>query len=197
MGLVVDQPKQGGGNSNDGNTARTFFKNPSLVSEITGIDKDLIERFANILSIISCGHYIKEEVFKNYCFETAEMAIKLYGWYIMSATVHKILIHGADIISHAILPIGQLGEEAQEAKNKDFKFVREHRTRKDSAYHTNEDLLNYLLLSSDPMISQISLKKKRDKNKIQLDSEAMDLLKCTLIFDTSTSTEVDSSSDSE
>lgn len=75
MGLVVDQPKQGRGNSNDGNTARKFFKNPSLVSEITGIDKDLIERFANILSIISCGHYIKEEVFKNYCFETAEMTI--------------------------------------------------------------------------------------------------------------------------
>lgn len=28
MGLVVDQPKQGGGNSNDGNTARKFFDDP-------------------------------------------------------------------------------------------------------------------------------------------------------------------------
>ena len=63
MGLVVDQPKQGGGNSNDGNTARKFFKNPSLVSQITGIDKELIERFSNILCIISCGHYVKEEIF--------------------------------------------------------------------------------------------------------------------------------------
>ena len=52
MGLVVDQPKQGGGNSNDGNTARKFFKNPSLVSQITGIDKKLIERFSNIVYII-------------------------------------------------------------------------------------------------------------------------------------------------
>lgn len=113
----------------------------------------------------------------------------------MATSLHKILIHGADIISHAILPIGQLGEEAQEAKNKAFKFVREHRTRKDSAYHTNEDLLNYLLLSSDPMISQICLKKKHDKNKLKLDPEAIDLLKCPLIFDTSA--EVNSSSDSE
>ena len=31
MGLVVDRPKQGGGNSNDGNTARKFFQNPKKV----------------------------------------------------------------------------------------------------------------------------------------------------------------------
>lgn len=30
------------------------------------------------------------------------------------------------------------------------------RSRKDSAIHTNEDLFNYFLLSSDPVISHIS-----------------------------------------
>jgi len=79
MGLVVDQPKQGGGSSNDGNTTRKFFKKPSLVSKITGIDKKLIERFSSILCVLSCGHYIKEEMFKSYCFETAQMPILLYG----------------------------------------------------------------------------------------------------------------------
>jgi hypothetical protein len=79
MDHVVDQPKQGGGNSNDGNTIQNFFKNPSLVSHITGIDKKLIERFLNILCVISCGHYTKEEMFENYCFETAQMAISHYG----------------------------------------------------------------------------------------------------------------------
>ncbi|VEN53780.1 unnamed protein product, partial [Callosobruchus maculatus] len=71
------------GNSNDGNTARKFFENPSLVSQITGIDKELIERFSNVLSVISCGHYVQEELFRRtrYCFETAELAICLYGWY--------------------------------------------------------------------------------------------------------------------
>lgn len=197
LGILVDQPKPGYGTTNTGNTARVFFRNAEKAADITGVDIEIIHRFHIILQTISSGYEIDAEKFEKYTMETAEKYIKLYSWYYMPISVHKILIHGADIISHAILPIGQLGEEAQEAKNKDFKFVREHRTRKDSAYHTNEDLLNYLLLSSDPMISQISLKKKRDKNKIQLDSEAMDLLKCTLIFDTSTSTEVDSSSDSE
>lgn len=52
MGLVVDQPKQGGGNSNDGNTARKFFKNPLLVSQITGIYKELIEIYAQTAFIL-------------------------------------------------------------------------------------------------------------------------------------------------
>jgi hypothetical protein len=41
---------------------------------------------------------------------------------------YKILIHGAEIIFYAILPIGQLGEEAQEVKNKDFKFILENKS---------------------------------------------------------------------
>jgi hypothetical protein len=57
----------------------------------------------------------------------------------------------ADVIKNAVLPIGQLSEEAQEAKNKDFKFVREHHTQKISRTSTNEDLL-----SSDPIISHHS-----------------------------------------
>lgn len=56
MGLVVDQPKQVGGNSNDSNKTRKFFKNPLLVSQITGIDKKLKGRFSNILCVISSGH---------------------------------------------------------------------------------------------------------------------------------------------
>lgn len=44
MGLVVDRPKQGGGNTNDadGNTARKFFDNPDIVAEITSLDANLI-----------------------------------------------------------------------------------------------------------------------------------------------------------
>ena len=42
----------------------------------------------------------------------------------MSPTIHKVLIHGPTIIDKAILPIGQLGEEAQEANNKMFKWYR-------------------------------------------------------------------------
>ncbi|KAG5876381.1 hypothetical protein JTB14_022651 [Gonioctena quinquepunctata] len=53
MGVVIDKPKQGGANSNDDNTARKFSKNLLLLSQVTGIDKELIERFSNILPTTS------------------------------------------------------------------------------------------------------------------------------------------------
>ena len=41
MGLIVDQPKPGFGNTNDGNTARRFFQNAEKSAEITKIDVNL------------------------------------------------------------------------------------------------------------------------------------------------------------
>lgn len=46
-GLIVDQPKPGMGNYNDENTARRFFSNFKLSSEITKIDKHLIKNIYN------------------------------------------------------------------------------------------------------------------------------------------------------
>ena len=40
----------------------------------------------------------------------------------MPTTVHKILIHGPEV-EKCILPIGQLSEEASEARNKDIKNI--------------------------------------------------------------------------
>jgi len=45
MGLIIDVPKHGSGTSNDGNTARRFFRDPQLTSMITGINQSLIKRF--------------------------------------------------------------------------------------------------------------------------------------------------------
>jgi hypothetical protein len=88
----------------------------------------------------------------------------------LPTSVHKVLIHGSEVIKNAVLPIGQLSEEAQEAKNKDFKFVREHHTRKISRTSTNEDLLHYLLLFSDPIISHHSRQRLSNyKKKISAD----------------------------
>lgn len=86
----------------------------------------------------------------------------------MPPSVHKVLLHAPDIISYALVSIGELSEEAAESKNKDIKKIREHHTRKISRISTNTDLLNRLLLSSDPFITgQRKLpcaKKKKKKN---------------------------------
>ena len=57
----------------------------------------------------------------------------------MPPTVHKLLIHGADISKEAILPVGQLSEDALESRNKDIRKLRLHNTRKISREATNED----------------------------------------------------------
>ncbi|CAH1956324.1 unnamed protein product [Acanthoscelides obtectus] len=55
LSLLVDNPKPGYGSSNDGNTARIFFHNPQTSSDITGVDRELIEKFAIILGVLASG----------------------------------------------------------------------------------------------------------------------------------------------
>jgi hypothetical protein len=156
MGLLVDIPKSGGsGTTNDGNTARRFFAAASQSASITGLSEDLIKRFGVILRTLSCGYAIDVEAFKEYALQTARLYVDTYPWYYMPASVHKILIHGAIIITEAMLPIGQLSEEAQESRNKDLKQFREFHARKMSRVSTNEDLLNRLFITSDPLISSL------------------------------------------
>lgn len=175
IGILVDYPKQGGsGNSNDGNTARRFFQNPNIVSRITGFDCTIIARFSVILQALACGYAINVNAFHTYAFKTAQMFVSTYNWFYMPVTVHKILIHGSAVISAAILPIGQLSEEAQEARNKDFKAFREYHTRKCNRQDTNEDIFLRFMLSSDPVIS--SLRNLPSKRSLCIAPEVIKLL---------------------
>lgn len=93
----------------------------------------------------------------------------------MPCTVHKILIHGKEIIESAAFPIGSLSEEAQECRNKDYKYFRLHHTRKISRLATNEDVFHNLLISSDPYITHL---RPEPKTKLlPLSEEAKTLLK--------------------
>lgn len=64
------------------------------------------------------------KLFQEYCKKTAELYIQNYNWYYMPQSLHKILIHGGLLINNAVLPIGQMSEEAQEARNKEEVFPR-------------------------------------------------------------------------
>ncbi|XP_050337642.1 uncharacterized protein LOC126763916 [Bactrocera neohumeralis] len=122
MGLIVDMPKTGGsGTSNDGNTARRFFNNAGLASQITGVDEELILRCAALLQAMSSGYKINADKFKQFALETAKGLVEKYPWFYLPPSVHKILVHGSEVIESAIISIGELSEEAAEAKNKDIK----------------------------------------------------------------------------
>src|SRR5699024_4250400 len=118
------------GTTNNGNTARRFFEDPRKSAEITGIDEDLIKRFAVILDAITSGYEINLDKFRAYTWDTALLYKDLYDWYPMPVTVHKVLIHGADIIETMLCPIGQLSEDALEARHKEYGKYRESHTRK-------------------------------------------------------------------
>jgi hypothetical protein len=164
MGLLVDIPKAGFGNTNDGNTSRRFFAEPEVSARITGLDVTLIRRFKVIIETISSGFSINLEKFSSYLTETAHLYVLLYNWHPMSPTIHKILMHGTTVISHALIPIGQLSEEAAEARNKHFRQYRQNFSRKFSRTACNRDILNRLLINSDPFItSSRSQHKKRRK----------------------------------
>lgn len=69
--------------------------------------------------------------------------IQIYEWYYMLASVHKILVHGKDIIDNfGLIPLGKLSEEAAESRNKDFRRYREHHSRKYCTLTTNENIFN-------------------------------------------------------
>ncbi|GFR30567.1 dna-mediated transposase [Trichonephila clavata] len=124
MRLLVDAPKPGFGTSNDGNTARAFFRNPEIVSSITGIDEIIIKKLHVVLTIIACGYEIDAQKLKEFCLTTAELYVALYPWYYIFQSLHKVLIHGGLLVNDSILPIGQMSEEAIEARNKDSKYFR-------------------------------------------------------------------------
>lgn len=134
LGLLVDQVKRGKGTTNDGNTARRVFENPELTSEITGFDHALLQNFSVILEVISSGYEVEVEPFREYLLETYQMFIDKYPWFYVPSSLHRILMHGADIIAKSPVPIGTLSEEPQEAQNKFLRSAREHHTRKFSRY---------------------------------------------------------------
>ncbi|KAI8117683.1 hypothetical protein CVS40_10437 [Lucilia cuprina] len=54
MGLNIDKPLPSCGSTNDGNTARRFFRDFEITSRITGIDKELLRRIFICCNMLNC-----------------------------------------------------------------------------------------------------------------------------------------------
>lgn len=166
----------GSGTTNDGNSACKFFLNPAKTSINSGIDKFLIKRISIILCVVSSASEIKTEDFSTFCLLTAKKYVKLYAWYYMPQSLYKILVHGAAVIESLDIPIGQLCEETQEARNKEFRKYRKDFTRKCSWTRLNEGTMSSLLIWYDPLIN--NLKKMRANHiRKEMTDDAVNLLK--------------------
>jgi len=172
--ITVDVVKQGYGTTNDGNTARKFFNDPETIAKITGVDKELITKYSNILQAITSGHKIDCDKCEKYGKETAELYARKYPWYYMPPTIHKVLMHSSEVIRSFFIPIGQLSEEALEAGNKEFRKIRLFHARKTSREDNCRDIINHLLVSSDPSIINHSI--LREKKHFELIEDVKKLL---------------------
>lgn len=132
MGLLVDVVRPNAGTTNDGNTARTALsdKYRHVFAEILGLESWLLDDFHNILVTITCELPINPIKFGIYCRTLAEKYVTSYSWHPMTVTVHKILVHGQEIIESNALPVGMLSEQAAESRNKFWRRDREHHFRK-------------------------------------------------------------------
>jgi len=152
---------------NDGNTARKIFRHKEISSKITGVDIAIIKRFHVILEVLNSGFQINTDKLEQYAQITRELYVQHYSWYPMPVSVRKGLFHGKAILCSCILPIGQLSEDAQEAREKHHRKYRELFTRKMSRIHTNTDLLHRLLITSDPVIGSFRYPHKTKHSRIE------------------------------
>ena len=88
--------------------------------------------------------------------EKAKRCVTLYEWYNLPSTLHKVLIHGKDIMEKCIFPVGVLSEEAQECRNKEYEKYRLRHSRKISRTATNQDVMNRMMLTSDPLLAHLT-----------------------------------------
>lgn len=86
---------------------RKLFQNWEKFSEITEVDADLIRRLGTILIALSCGHELDHDAFGAYARHAANIFVDKYDWYRMPVTMHKILMHGAEVIKNHLIPIGK------------------------------------------------------------------------------------------
>ena len=173
LSLHVDIVKQSFGTTNTGNVARSFFAQAKAVAKYTGLDEHLIQRLYNILQVLTCGRMINCNKFKTHCFDTADICVQLYEWYKMPPSLHKVLIHGSDIIKSFDLPFGWLSEEPQEGNNKIFRKARAKYSRMCNRQMSNKHILHYLLISSDPLISSFRLKENKKVKPLTVEAEEM------------------------
>lgn len=166
FGVKFDEPRQGGsGTSSTGSVCRRMLQDPKKLAEVLELNEDLVCRLAVILKVISCKEPINSAKFGEYCLEVYKLYITHYNWYCMSATLHKLLAHGAEIIDSLPLSLGMMTEEGAEARNKYYRRYREFHARKTSRQANMRDIFVRSLISSDPKIATRLIEKQRKVSK--------------------------------
>ena len=153
LGLNVDQRREGGfGNTNTGNVARKAFENPVITAQICGVSPLLVSKLETIHRALAMDKDINTVEFEIFCEETLKVYFADAGWYNIPPTLHKVLVHGREIIEATPLAIGITSEEGSESNIKFTRQFYKHHTRKSSHSNTMFDLFHRMMDVSDPFL---------------------------------------------
>ena len=192
LNLIVDSGSDPG-KTLSGNVARKAFENPVVFAQIIGVSPMLV---SNLDVIWRTKYQINGKEFEVFCKQTLSIYMSEVGWYNIPPTIHKILVHGRDIVDACPVALGLTSEECSEANNKFIrKFLLQH-TRKTSHLDKMNDLFHRLMAVSDPCLLSKSFKEKSKKSK-QFTPEMKKLLQIPEqdICHSSSEEEVESESD--
>jgi hypothetical protein len=178
LGLIVDKARPGSfGSTNTGNVARKIFDNPVVTASICGVSTLLVSNLACIWKTLASGYKIRDDKFEKFCQETLDIYFdEELGapWYPMPPSLHRVLVHGSDIIRACPVPIGLTSEECSEANNKFARKFEQHHTRKLSHDASLVDLFHRLTDISDPkLVASTRQEKVSSLSKIPADMKKL------------------------
>ncbi|XP_036340440.1 uncharacterized protein LOC118749769 [Rhagoletis pomonella] len=91
---------------------------PNLDEKLNSLQQELLssEKYSDeqISALKHNFSHFKSQIKKKWLQVQVQLYVELYPWHPMTPTMHKILVHGALIIKNALVPIGQLSDEAAE-----------------------------------------------------------------------------------
>ena len=92
----------------------------------------------------------------NYAKKTLDQYMAHASWYDIPPSLHRVLVHGKEIVEATPLPIGLTSEEGAESNTKFARRYHESHTRKTSQKDTMSDLFHRMMDVSDPIVVAMS-----------------------------------------
>ena len=173
-----------GGGVLTGNTARKLFEDPEFLSTTLKVPLEIVLKLKSMCDAVNSSKKIDSAKFEELGTEFNDLFFqhfvhpgKTRSWYFMPSSIHKITVHGKQLLDNLPMAPGLSSEEGSEANNKFFREIRRSLTRKLSSLTVIQDLNERLLCISDPLILKKASKDYlRKKKKRPVPEHLKDLL---------------------
>jgi hypothetical protein len=186
------------GSTNTGNAARKFYSNAELIAIILKIPVEFIKGLRTVWEMLRSPYKLDSDKAQAKCNEVLDYYFEFFKmtdeekaerkidgskaelievWYKIASSVHKVLVHMKQMLDKCPVPPGLCSEEAPECNNQRVRFILTKLTRKMSRLKMLIDLVNRLLLISDPhMLEYVEEKALRKRKTRPLSDEVRAML---------------------